>query len=50
MLGGKGVLKGSLSLVSHTTAGVFNSVSKVTDALGTGISTLAFDKKFMEER
>ena len=44
------MIEGSISLVSHTTAGVLNSVSKITGAVGTGISGLSFDKEYMAKR
>jgi hypothetical protein len=34
---GKGLAKGSVSLVKHTTYGLFNTVSKLTGTAGKGI-------------
>jgi vacuolar protein sorting-associated protein 13A/C len=43
---GKGLVEGAQSLVAHTVGGAFNSVSKITGTLSSGLSLLAFDKNF----
>lgn len=43
---GVGVVKGTLSLVSHTTSGVFSFASKLSSQVGTGVATLSMDDDF----
>jgi|JI6StandDraft_1071083.scaffolds.fasta_scaffold04583_9 vacuolar protein sorting-associated protein 13A/C len=44
--GGLGIVQGAHSLVAHTVGGAFNSVSKITGTISSGLSLLAFDKNF----
>ena len=39
--GGAGIVKGALSLGKHTVAGIFNSISKITASIASGISVLS---------
>jgi len=48
--GGKGMIKGAGSLITHTFAGTFNSVGKITGSIGSGLSSLTGDKEFEEKR
>ena len=41
-------MKGATSLISNTLSGAFNSVSKITGAIGSGFATLCFDDKYNE--
>lgn len=45
---GVGVVKGTLSLVSHTTSGVFSFASKLSSQVGTGVATLSMDDDFKQ--
>ena len=40
---GKGIIEGTGSLVAHSVGGAFNSLSKITGTVSTGLATLAFD-------
>ena len=46
--GGKGLLKGTASLVGKTFAGVGNTLSKITGSVAGGISKLTFDDKYIK--
>ena len=48
--GGKGIIKGTGSLVNKTIKGVSTSVSKITDALAGGLSVMTFDTKYIRKR
>jgi vacuolar protein sorting-associated protein 13A/C len=37
-------------LLAHSVGGAFNSVSKITGTLSTGLAALTFDKDFEEHR
>ena len=39
---GFGIITGSVSLVKNTIAGIFNSVSKMSGSVGSGLATLSF--------
>lgn len=41
---GYGIVRGAGSLISNTMAGAFNSVSKMTGAVGSGVASLCFDE------
>lgn len=43
---GLGIVEGTGSLLAHSVGGAFNSISKVTGTVSTGLATLAFDKEF----
>ena len=45
---GVGMVKGTLSLVSHTTSGVFSFASKLSMQVGTGVATLSLDDDFKQ--
>jgi len=47
---GKGLAKGTLSLVKHSVYGTFNTVSKLSGAVGKGIATLSFDPEYIQKR
>ena len=47
---GKGVAKGSKSLVKNTIYGVFNSLSKFTGTIGKGVANLSFDDEYIRKR
>ena len=47
---GLGILEGTGSLVAHSVGGAFNSLSKITGTVSTGLATLAFDDEFEEHR
>jgi len=36
--------------VSHTIAGAFNSVNKITGSLGSGLTGLSMDEEYIRER
>lgn len=48
--GGKGIVKGVRSLVGQSSAGVFNSVGRLTGTLGRGLAELTFDEEYQNER
>jgi vacuolar protein sorting-associated protein 13A/C len=43
---GKGIVQGTGSLVAHSVGGAFNSLSKITGTVSTGLATLSFDEEF----
>lgn len=45
----KGFAKGTLSLVTNSVHGTFNTASKVTGSIGHGLSLLTFDKDYIRE-
>ena len=47
---GLGIVEGTGSFVAHSVGGAFNSISKVTGTVSSGLATLAFDKEFEEHR
>jgi hypothetical protein len=47
---GLGVARGTASLVKNSVFGVFNTVSKMTGALGKGVATLSFDDEYLSTR
>ncbi|GAM18638.1 hypothetical protein SAMD00019534_018130 [Acytostelium subglobosum LB1] len=47
---GKGLAKGTTSLLKNSVYGTFNSISKITGTIGSGIATLSFDDKYLQER
>ena len=47
---GRGVVKGTLSLVSNTTSAAFAAVNRMTGTVGKGMASLTFDHGFMERR
>ena len=48
--GGKGIIKGTGSLLKNTVKGTFNSVSKITNSFATGLTILSQDKEFIKNR
>ncbi|KAK5580128.1 hypothetical protein RB653_000141 [Dictyostelium firmibasis] len=46
----KGLAKGTSSFVKNSVYGTFNTLSKLTGTLGTGVATLSFDEKYLQER
>eukprot|EP01132_Coremiostelium_polycephalum_P006743 gene6743-8360_t len=47
---GKGLAKGTSSLVKNSVYGTFNTISKITNTIGTGVATLSFDDQYLQER
>lgn len=47
---GKGVLKGTGSLIKNTVEGTFGTVSKITGSMATGLTMLTNDKETLRER
>jgi len=45
---GLGLAKGTLSLVSHTTSGVFSFTSKISSQVGSGVAMLSLDDDFKQ--
>jgi len=45
--GGLGLVQGAGSLVSHTIAGAFNSVNKITGSVSSGIASLSMDQEYI---
>lgn len=45
---GKGLAKGSISLVTNTISGVFNTASKITGAVAKGLAAASMDEKFID--
>ena len=45
--GGFGVARGVGSLLKHTISGFFNSIESISDALGTGLSSVCQDSRYM---
>jgi vacuolar protein sorting-associated protein 13A/C len=37
-------------LVSHTVAGAFNSVNKITGSVGSGLANLTMDEEYLRKR
>lgn len=46
----KGLARGSLSFLKHSIHGTFNTASKVTDTVGTGLSYLSLDNSYIHVR
>jgi hypothetical protein len=44
---GKGLAKGSISLLKHTFTGVFGAASKITGSVGKGVAILTMDDEFI---
>jgi len=44
------LIVGAGSLVKNTLSGAFNSVSKVTGSLATGLSSITLDDEYLEDR
>ncbi|CAN0497574.1 unnamed protein product, partial [Ectocarpus sp. 12 AP-2014] len=47
---GKGVAKGTMSLVGNTTSGVLGFTTKITRSVGGGVAALSFDDEFQRRR
>jgi hypothetical protein len=47
---GKGLAKGTLSLVKNSVYGTFNTVSKLSGTVGKGIATLSLDPEYIQKR
>lgn len=47
---GLGIMHGTHSLLKKTFAGTCNSIHTLTDSLGTGLTLLTFDEKYLEKR
>jgi len=47
---GKGLAKGTSSLVKNSVYGTFNTLSKITGTIGTGVANLSFDDQYLNER
>ncbi|KYR02132.1 vacuolar protein sorting-associated protein 13 family protein [Tieghemostelium lacteum] len=47
---GKGLAKGTSSLVKNSIYGTFNTLSKITSTIGTGVANLSFDDQYLHER
>ena len=47
---GKGLGKGALSLVNNTAIGTFDSLTKITGAIGSGLAFLSFDDNYIAQR
>ncbi|EGG20936.1 vacuolar protein sorting-associated protein 13 family protein [Cavenderia fasciculata] len=47
---GKGLAKGSISLVKNSVYGLFNTLTKVSGAVGKGVSLLSFDEQYLRNR
>eukprot|EP01119_Soliformovum_irregulare_P017031 TRINITY_DN5016_c0_g2_i3.p1 TRINITY_DN5016_c0_g2~~TRINITY_DN5016_c0_g2_i3.p1 ORF type:complete len:2265 (-),score=532.32 TRINITY_DN5016_c0_g2_i3:78-6224(-) len=47
---GKGVAKGTTSLIQNSAYGIFNATSKITGSIGTGIAHLSMDPEYMKDR
>lgn len=45
-----GIAKGSSSLVSVTAASAFNAVSKMTNSLASGLTSLSMDDEYLRKR
>jgi len=46
----RGLAKGSLSLLSHSIHGTFNTASKITGTIGKGVSMLTLDDNYVKRR
>lgn len=47
---GLGLAQGATSLVSHTIAGAFSSVNKITGSVGSGLANLTMDEDYLRKR
>lgn len=47
---GKGLAKGTWSLLNSTVYGLFNSAAKITDTVGRGLAVATFDSEYAKER
>lgn len=47
---GIGIVEGSSSFVKKTLTGTLNSISALTETVGTGLAMLTFDEKYMHKR
>eukprot|EP01117_Protostelium_nocturnum_P009173 TRINITY_DN3284_c0_g1_i3.p1 TRINITY_DN3284_c0_g1~~TRINITY_DN3284_c0_g1_i3.p1 ORF type:complete len:3093 (+),score=888.87 TRINITY_DN3284_c0_g1_i3:80-9358(+) len=47
---GMGIAKGTSSLAKNVVFGIFNTTTKITGSIGTGLSALSMDNDYMRER
>ncbi|CAD8058857.1 unnamed protein product [Paramecium sonneborni] len=47
---GLGLAQGAKSLISHTIAGAFSSVNKITGSFGSGLANLTLDEDYLRKR
>lgn len=47
---GMGIMKGSASLLTKTISGAFNSISKITGTMSSGLYALSMDDDYIKER
>ncbi|EGG20963.1 vacuolar protein sorting-associated protein 13 family protein [Cavenderia fasciculata] len=47
---GKGLAKGTSSLVKNSVYGTFNTISKITGTIGSGVANLSFDDDYLHDR
>jgi len=47
---GRGLAKGSLSLLKNSVYGLFNTISKITGAVGKGFASLSLDDEYLANR
>jgi hypothetical protein len=47
---GKGLARGTQSLLKNSTYGAFNSAAKLSNTIGKGVAELTFDKQYVRER
>lgn len=47
---GIGIAKGTSSLAKNIVFGIFNTTTKITGSIGSGISTLSMDEEYLRER
>jgi vacuolar protein sorting-associated protein 13A/C len=45
-----GIAEGSSSLIKNTAAGTFNTISKITSSLASGLTALSMDKEYLNKR
>jgi vacuolar protein sorting-associated protein 13A/C len=45
-----GIADGSTSLIKNTAAGTFNTISKITSSLASGLTALSMDKEYLNKR
>lgn len=45
-----GIADGSKSLIKNTAAGTFNTISKITNSLASGLTALSMDKEYLNKR
>eukprot|EP01029_Cantina_marsupialis_P011093 TRINITY_DN2489_c0_g2_i2.p1 TRINITY_DN2489_c0_g2~~TRINITY_DN2489_c0_g2_i2.p1 ORF type:complete len:1765 (+),score=590.72 TRINITY_DN2489_c0_g2_i2:579-5297(+) len=46
----KALAKGTMSLLGHTTGGVFNAASKISESVGKGVAKLSMDDAYLAKR